>query len=226
MEPTPETSELLRELSTSSGTDLEARLRRMAERVVEVVPTCVGMSLSVADAGLTFTLESTSLRVAALDAVQYATSGPCIDTALEGVALVVDDVLDEDRWQQFASAAAATGVRSSLSVPLSVGGGHGSINLYAADPHAFTGDLGALRDVIGPGTDAAVTNADLPFRTRTWAAEGPRTLRDLDLVEQAVGYLSVEQGLDLDGARLHLHHAARRAGVDVVTLARTLLSSP
>ena len=225
MEPVPETSELLRELSIPGGADLEARLRRMAARVVEVVPSCVGVSLSVADGGLTFTLVSTSPQAAALDAVQYATSGPCVQTALEGLEQSVDDMLDEDRWQHFATAAAAANVRSSLSLPLSVAGGHGSVNLYAADPRAFTGNLQALRDIVGPGIDDAVTNADLPFRTRTYASDGPRSLRDLDLIEQAVGYLVAREGLDPGRARQHLHDAAERAGVDPLTLARTLLNA-
>ncbi|GEA86121.1 GAF and ANTAR domain-containing protein [Cellulomonas cellasea] len=225
MEPVPETAELLRELRTSGGTDLEAKLRRMAEHVAEVVPSCVGISLSIADANLVFTLASTSPQASALDGVQYTTSGPCVQTALDGIELTVEDVLDEDRWQQFAVAAAAENVRSSLSLPVSVAGGHGSINLYAADPHAFNGNLESLREVVGPGIDAAVTNGDLPFRTRAYAADGPRSLREFDLVEQAVGYLTAEQGLEPDRARQHLHEAAQRAGIDPLTLARTLLNT-
>ncbi|MFS0699539.1 GAF and ANTAR domain-containing protein [Cellulomonas sp. 179-A 4D5 NHS] len=225
MEPIPQTSEVLRELRTTGGPDLEAMLRDMAERVSRVVPSCTGMSLSVADAGLTFTLVSTSEQTSALDGVQYATSGPCVQTALEGIELTVQDVLNEDRWQRFAAAAAAENVRSSLSLPLLVGGWHGSINLYAADPRAFTGDLEELRAIVGPGIDVAVTNADLPFRTRTYATDAPRSLGDLDLIEQAVGMLMAQEGLDPDRARQHLQDAAERAGIDQLTLARTLISA-
>ncbi|MBB2924621.1 ANTAR domain-containing protein [Cellulomonas cellasea] len=224
MEPVPGTAEVLRALRESGAEDLEGALRDLADRIAEVVPSCVGVSLSVAHGGLTFTLASSSADVARLDAVQYLVGGPCIDTALEDVEIQLDDVLDENRWQRFAVAAAAAGVRSTLSLPLGVTGvGPGSINVYAADEHAFAGSREALRDVVGAGVDVAVTNADLPFRTRTAAAVAPRDLRALDLVEQAVGYLMASERIDAERARERLAEAAERAGVDLVAVARALI---
>ncbi|MFS0699932.1 ANTAR domain-containing protein [Cellulomonas sp. 179-A 4D5 NHS] len=224
MEPVPGTTELLRSLRESGAGDVEGALRELAGRVADVVPSCVGVSLSVAHGGLTFTLASTSDDTAGLDAVQYLAGGPCVETALEDVEIELGDLLDEERWQRFAVAAAASGVRSTLSLPLSVPGmGPGSVNVYAADEHAFVGTRDALREIVGEGVDVAVTNADLPFRTRTAAAAGPQNLRALDVVEQAVGYLMASEQLDADRARARLTEAAERAGTDLVTVARTLV---
>ena len=59
MEPMPETRETLRRLSVDSDVDLEATLARQAERVLEIVPDCVGISISYLQEGLTFTLVAT-----------------------------------------------------------------------------------------------------------------------------------------------------------------------
>ncbi|MGW6131171.1 ANTAR domain-containing protein [Cellulomonas sp. NPDC055163] len=224
MEPVPGTVELLRALRASDAGDVEGALRELAARVAEVVPSCVGLSLSVAHGKLTFTLASTDGTTAALDAVQYLVGGPCVETAAEDVEIELTDVLDEDRWRRFAVAAAASGVRSTLSLPLTVPGmGPASVNVYAADEHAFAGTRDALRAVVGAGVDVAVTNADLPFRTRTAAGSGLQDLRALDVVEQAVGYLMASEQLDADRARARLVDAAERAGTDLVTVARALV---
>ena len=224
MEPVPGTAEVLRSLRESGAGDVEAALRELATRIAEVVPSCIGLSLSVARGGLTFTLASTGAGVAGLDGVQYLVGGPCIDTALEDVEITVDDVLDEERWQRFAIAAAASGVHSTLSLPLTTAGlGAGSVNIYAAHAHAFAGSRDALREIVGAGVDLAVTNADLSFRTRASADAGPQSLRALDVVEQAVGYLMAAERIDAERARGRLVEAAERAGADLPTVARALI---
>lgn len=225
MEPVPETAQVLRSLNETSERDLAAMIGDLAERVVAAVPTCVGLSISLIDSGLTFTLVATSEQVAALDAVQYLDAGPCVASAVTGDEIQLGDVLDERRWQHFARAAAAQDVRSTLSLPLTTAGGiAGALNLYAADPEAFEGHEVRLREVAGSGSGLGVTNADLPFRTRDVARRATHTLEDLDVVEQAVGFVMAEQQVPADEARRRLTDAADRAGVDVASAARALMS--
>lgn len=225
MEPLPETAEVLRSLSGTSDRDLAAPMRELAARVVAIVPTCVGLSVTLVDSGLTFTLVASSEQVAALDAVQYLSAGPCVASALSREEVALEDVLDEARWQHFAQAAAAHDVRSTLSLPLVVAGGlSGALNLYAADPRAFTGHEAELRRVVGGGAGLGVTNADLPFRTRDAARHAAGTLAEIDVVEQAVGFVMAEQRLGPDEARRRLVDAAARSGVDVASAARAVMS--
>lgn len=226
MEPVPETAEVLRSLNQTSERDLASMIDTLAERVVAIVPSCVGLSISLVGSGLTFTLVSTSEQVAALDAVQYVAAGPCVESATSGNEIQLDDVLDEERWQHFARAAAAQDVRSTLSLPLVVAPGEiaGAVNLYAADPRAFVGVEAELRQVVGGGPDLGVSNADLPFRTRDVARGATRTLDELDVVEQAVGFVMAEQRVGPDEARRRLTEAAERAGVDVPSAARALMA--
>lgn len=224
MEPIPETREALHELSRTSRTDLGASMRRLADLVVELVPSCVGLSLSVSGAGLTFTMVATDRRAAALDGVQYLGGGPCVVSASTGDEMAMDDALDEERWHEYALAASASGVRSSLSIPVL----HddtvvGAVNLYAGDPHAFDGRVDALRALIRASTGLAALNADLSFRTRSEAEAAPRTLRDRGIVDTAVGFVAASRGVSIAEARRLLDDAARRARVDVPTLAETVV---
>src|SRR4051794_8073393 len=114
MEPIPETLEALQGLSVTSRTDVEASMRRLADLVVELIPSGVGLSLSMSGAGLTFTMVSTDQRAAALDGVQYLGGGPCVEAAGSGDEVSMDDALSEERWHEYALAASANGVRSSL----------------------------------------------------------------------------------------------------------------
>ncbi|WP_258725918.1 GAF and ANTAR domain-containing protein [Cellulomonas sp. NS3] len=225
MEPVPETAQALRSLNETSERDLASMIDILADRVVAIVPSCVGLSISLVDSGLTFTLVATSEVVAALDAVQYVATGPCVESAASRDEIQLDDVLDERRWQHFARAAAAQGVRSTLSLPLVTRGEiAGAVNLYAADPRAFVGMEAELRQVVGGGRDLGVSNADLPFRTRDVARAATRTLDELDVVEQAVGFVMAEQRIGADEARRRLTDAAERAGVDVPSAARALMA--
>jgi hypothetical protein len=54
------------------------QLQRKGERVREVVPECVGMSLSALEHGVTSTLVATTEEVLDLDATQYLDGGPCL----------------------------------------------------------------------------------------------------------------------------------------------------
>ncbi|MFS0699544.1 GAF and ANTAR domain-containing protein [Cellulomonas sp. 179-A 4D5 NHS] len=228
MEPVPSTAAVLQHLAQTSDADLDLdrRLRELADQVGAVIPSCVGVSITILDEGLTFTLAASSAVAAALDAAQYASSGPCVDAARVQGQFTVDDVLDEDRWQQFALSAAAAHVRSSLSLPLMLHGEvTGAINLYAADPRAFAGHEPELRALLGDGVAHAVRNADLSFHSRDQAHQGPRVLAERDLIEQAVGYLMGTHRINADQARRRLHDAADRSGTDPLTTAHTLLSS-
>ena len=74
-----------------------------------------------------------------IDRAQYQSGhGPCVDAYRTGEILRIHDTLTEDRWPEFARAAAEHGVRSTLSLPL-----HTeravlcALNLYSREVAAF-----------------------------------------------------------------------------------------
>jgi GAF domain-containing protein len=229
MEPIPETLEALAELDAfiDDGALLD-ELRRRTELARRVAPGLVGASVAYRDHGVTFTLVATSEEIAALDGVQYLASGPCVDAISDGDgrSTTSDDLFDEPRWQAFARATAAAGVRSTLTFPVLDGSEViGTVNLYGRDHDTFVGRHRALARAFAAFAPGVVTNADLPFSTRRAAERAPEQLRDERTVDTAIGIVAGSDGVSLDTARARLADAARRAGVPVVTLARVVVET-
>jgi GAF domain-containing protein len=227
VEPIPETLRAIDEIEAflDDRTLLE-QLTAQAARARAIAPGLRGISVAARIEGLTFTLVATEEESAVLDAVQYATSGPCVE-AVEvehGMATDHHDLLSEPRWQELGQATAAVGIRSTLTFPIMTHGQiSGSVNLYGEARDTFDGkhrQLAAVFDAWAPG---AISNADLSFMTRRFAEQAPVQLQDQELIDVAVGVIAASHGLDIDAARQRLELAAARAGVSVVQLARTIV---
>lgn len=227
MEAIPEVRTAALQLAALSDQtlDLVVKLEQMSALVVQLLPSCVGLSLTVIVDNEPFTVTATDPSLRDLDAVQYAVDGPCLEASRTGIEVPVEDVLDEARWQEFALAASARGVRSSLSVPLldPDGSAHGAVNLYASEPAAFEGNHAAVARLFGTQVAGVVTNADLSFTTRERARRLPQQLADHAKVEQAVGVLMARRGIAAGEARERIQAAARRADVPVTAAAEVVI---
>jgi GAF domain-containing protein len=226
VEPLPETIEALRELTRFGGESVARTLLRISRAVEGLVPQIVGISLSLVQDDLTFTMTATASPVAQLDGMQYFAGGPCEESLQTGVvhAYRAGDAVDEDRWQMFARATSAAGVESTLSLPIlrddAVVAG---VNLYASTADAFDGRHDALAEACGAWVGGVVKNADLDFTTRFRAAETPDRLRAETLVDHAVGALMSRFGMSVDEAEDRLRDAAQRAGITDAQMARAIL---
>lgn len=227
MEPIPETARAIEEFGPFAleDEDLLLELLSRARQVQSLVPECLGLSLTAAD-DVTFTVVASAQEMSLLDGLQYLTDGPCvraIDVA-DVKAYTQDELLDEDGWQLFARGTAATRIASTLTLPLREGERVvGSVNLYAATPHAFDGHHDAIARIFGAWALGAVTNADLSFSTRAAAERAPDALRDELDVTVASGLVATREGIDLHVARDRLRDAALRARVSESELARTII---
>ncbi len=228
MEPIPETTEADRQYGPFDyeNRDLVEHLVAVGDDVQRIAPECVGMSLSMTDQGVTFTVVATDTRTALLDAVQFADDGPCQHAILDGaqVTYVTDDPLSEERWSVYAAATAAHGVRSTLSLPVmaddvAVAG----FNLYGSTPDAFAGNQEALADLLGAWVEGAVTDADLGFGTLDVARRAPELLRAATRLAAASALLSQARGLTVPEAENRLRGAAVRAGVPLAHLADSVI---
>jgi len=228
MEPIPETDAALVELERYGDVELRRDLERLTSSAEEQVDGLVGVSLALINEGLVLTYVASDDRVAALDGLQYVDGGPCVDAVELDRCFTTDveAVLDESRWQLFAQASAAAGIRSTLSMPIRRDGMvTGGVNLYGARADTFRGRAEELARLFGAWAPGAVANADLSFASRLEAAKGPEHLREQACVDQAIGLLVSARGLDPDAAEERLHNAAARAGVAVPVVARALLAA-
>ncbi len=226
VEPIPETVQALAELDATLDEErLLDQLLATIGRARRVVPGLVGVSLASREHGVTFTVVATSDEIAALDAVQYLSSGPCVEAIDNGHGIATPHgLLDEGHWQDFARASAARGIHSTLTLPVvSRGEVVSTINLYGHRDETFNDKHRELAEVFGAWAPGAVTNADLSFSTRAQAELAPAHLRDTVVVDTATGILAAQRGLTVNDARAQLEDASRRAGVPVVTLARVVV---
>lgn len=226
LRPLPETQAALDELNDFSDPDVAELLTDLGQRVSDIAPDAIGLSLGLVRDGLTFTLVCSDSRLAALDVAQYLDGGPCVEAAQSGSATTANlsDPLDEDRWRLFSRAGAVVGVRSTLSLPIYRNGAVvGGVNMYGSTETAFDGLHEELAALLGARAAEAVTNADLSFSTRLDARAAPGLLRDRALVDTAVGLVAAQRDLSVDEAHAHLVAAAARAGISETVVARVIV---
>jgi hypothetical protein len=106
------------------------------------------------------------------------------------MAVLIPDLAKEDRWPGFMAAVTDGGYGAMLAVPVLVDGNDGaSLNFYARDPHAFSGD--AMITAGGFAQIAATTlslAAGLERHSRS--SEAVRTALDCrNIIARAVGIL-------------------------------------
>jgi GAF domain-containing protein len=227
IQPIPETVQAVAQLEAlGEARHLLEDLRELTAQAKEIVPDLVGVSIASLSQGVTFTLLASAQDVAVFDAVQYLAGGPCVEAAHTDQIeeFYPCEALDEDRWCLFAQATAARGVRSTLTLPvLSDGRVVGTVNLYAASRRAFVGHRAELAEPFGAWAEGAVANADLSFTTRREAEQAPTKLRNQALIDQAVGIVAEQLGVDVTTAAARLREAATRAGVTLLQLAGQLV---
>lgn len=124
--------------------DQDEMLNRVLEAAVETVPCAIGGGITRTDAGKvgpSHSSDDQSRRVDDLQAELY--EGPCLSAADDpppsGI-FVTHDLAgpDGERWPLFAPRAVELGVRSVLSISLSVTRGwRSSLNFYSASPDVF-----------------------------------------------------------------------------------------
>lgn len=227
MRPIPESAEAEAEYGPIiwGDVDLLDRLVEISGAVREAVPSCIGLSLSLRDEGITLTLVATSEQIALLDGMQYLDGGPCTVALEKHVPVDAHDASDvEARWQLFAAASAAQGVAATLSLPI-LGDGVtvAGFNLYAASSTAFDGHHEHLAGLLGGWAAGAVTNADLSFATRDLARRAPMILKEATDLAVASSLLAASRGLSVEEAEDRLRQAALRAAVPLSVLVRSMI---
>lgn len=225
MEPIPETTAAINELNPMvTDDDLLDQLVDTSERVRQIVPDCIGLSVTMLLHGITFTLVTAAADLAVLDAIQYLDGGPCVQAVDDGTLIAADiESMDEEGWHLFADATAAHGVRSTLSMPLMAGDEViGGVNFYGASRHAFEGHHEELAEAVGAWAGGTVTNADMSFDTRLAAQRAPEILRQAAEVDVALGMLAALLGIGVDEAHERLQSSAARAGTSESEVARML----
>jgi GAF domain-containing protein len=164
-----------------------------------------------------------------IDQAQYESGhGPCLDAFTSGSVVLVDDLDRDGRFPEFAAAATAHGVRSTLSLPLRSGEESvGALNLYAGAAGAFDEVATRLGRMFAERATLVLLNAQAYWGARLTSEDLERTLAGRQVIDVAKGIVMSSLGCAADEAFDRLveqsqaeHRELREVAADIVARAR------
>jgi ANTAR domain-containing protein/GAF domain-containing protein len=197
-------------------------------RTVEEIVDYVRQQLYADHVGITLirggrleTVAATSDIVRLVDAFQHELDeGPGRDASWHRHTLLIEDLTDDGRWPEWASAVTTLGVASVLAAELRGHGARrlGSINVYCTQRRTFTDDDIAFVSIFA--RHAAITLAESLHESGLCMAMDSRKL-----IGQAEGLLMERHGLDASGAFEVLLHYSRDHNIKLRYVAEHLLAA-
>ncbi|WP_432507286.1 GAF and ANTAR domain-containing protein [Kineococcus arenarius] len=161
------------------------------------------------------------------DEMQYERGyGPCMDAGRAGQVFVIEDTSTEERWPDYARAAAAAGIGSSLSLPLPVQGRSiGALNCYSSHPRAFGEEDVVIGQEVAAFVAIAVANADAHARSTEDAENMRRAMASRAVIEQAKGVLVERHRITPEQAFTLLTHSSQNTNVKLREVAEELVTT-
>ena len=212
----PEGSPSAATSASSDGITLLTRLilanepiQSILDKIVDAADATIApvstASVSLKVEGKFETPSATAGEAIDIDSGQYRdAAGPCVDATDGKWSNVPDISATADRWPSFAAEAAANGVQSSLSVPLTIGSTTlGALNLYSHDLNAFGAAEEHLARQVGEQAAATIANAQALAAATTLNEQLQEAMRTREMIGRATGIImtrercTAEEGFDI-----------------------------
>jgi GAF domain-containing protein len=164
--------------------DTAALLETIVGASVSIVPGARWAGISQVDGREIIPRVATDPLVAELDALQRRENeGPCLSALREHQTVRIDNTTADERWPNYACAAAERGVRSMLSFRLFMERHTlGSLNLYGDRENAFNDESEAIGSIIAQHAAVAIIGSAAESQFQT-------ALAGRDVIGQAKGIL-------------------------------------
>lgn len=213
-------------LPVSEVDDMRALLGRVATLGRDAVPAADALSVSLGDPLEPLMIGTESGFAASVDGAQmHAGDGPCAQAWREKQTVSTDDVTADPRWPRLHEAAAATGVRAVLAVPVhGADGVIGVLNLYAERPGAFDLESAEIAELLSVAVGAVVEDTRTRASLRELSEQLRTALESRAVIDQAKGMLMALHGLTADEAFAHIVKVSRNSNVKVREIAERLVS--
>jgi GAF domain-containing protein len=198
---------------------LDTTLQRVADLATREVADCDMAGITLIRDGKPVTAVFTDAAAPEIDTAQYDTGvGPCLQAFSTNAVLRIDDTRTDQRWQEFATAAAAHGVLSTLSLPLMVGSNAlGALNLYSKSANSFIDDNTAL--VFASHAAVVLANAQAYWASQHLAQQLETALASRAVIEQAKGVLMATRGCSPEEAFALLNRESQHRNVKLREIA-------
>lgn len=205
---------------------LKETLDRVAVLAQEALPAADIAGITMLVDGRAKTAVFTDHDAPEIDSAQYETAiGPCLDAFRHQQVFQTVDTMNDDQWPQFSEAAAAHGVRSTLSLPLIVNHeGVGALNFYPRTPDAFAdGDI-ELGSQFAAHAAIVLANAQAYWDAHQLGEDLATAMRSRAVIEQAKGILMGAQRCGPDEAFQLLVRASQRENRKLRDIAEELVA--
>jgi GAF domain-containing protein len=206
---------------------LEATLDRVARLACRTIGNCDVAAISLLQDGRPTTAVCTDETALAVDRAQYESdAGPCLDAFRDGKVVRSESLGDESRWPEFTRTALAHGIRSSLSLPLMVGGECvGVLNLYSHSDKGYSCHDAETGLLFAAQAAVALANAQVYWSARALSEQLQEALASRDIIGQAKGIIMAQRGGDADDAFDVLRRASQRENKKLRDVAQAVVES-
>ena len=210
-EPLAQSLSALSRFFVGDGT-LHETLTRVAHHAEEALPVTDITGITMLVDGRATTAVFTDEVAPEIDTAQYETGiGPCLDSFRHRRIFRIDDTTKDDRWPPFSEAAAAFGIRSTLSVPLVANHeGLGALNLYSRKPNGFSEEDEVIASQFGAQAAIVLANAQAYWDAHLLSQNLAAAMQSRAVIEQAKGILMGAQRCRADEAFQILVRASQR----------------
>jgi GAF domain-containing protein len=162
-----------------------------------------------------------------VDQQQYHSDGrgPCVDAFRQQTVFQIADTASDHRWPEFAASAAAHGIRSTLSLPLTRSGEPlGALNLYSRSPVRFDADTGAA-ETFALQAAIVLCNAQAYHDSRELNENLNQALISRRSIDYAIGMVMAGGGRSPEDAFQVLVRASQRENRKLREIAAEIVAS-
>ena len=203
---------------------LAETLQRVAELAQQAVPGADFAGITMLVEGRPRTGVFTDETSPEIDAAQYDTGmGPCLDAFRNQTVYRIDCTEKDTNWPAFSEAAAARGVKSTLSLPLVANHeGVGALNLYSRTGGAFSDEDEQVAMQFANQAGIVLANAQAYWDAHQLSQDLNEAMKSRAVIEQAKGIL-MAQGRTADEAFQILVRASQRENIKLRDVAAELV---
>lgn len=204
---------------------LSAVLQRIAELAKQVIPGVHDASVTLMEGDKARTVVFTSPLAVELDERQYqAGFGPCMDAAVTGQLVIVDNSASDSPYPDFSPIALRCGIQHVVSVGLPVPQRIvGGLNLYADTAGPIDEEAMQLALTFANYAAVAVANAALYSSTAELARQMQLAVKSRAVIDQAKGVLMAEHRYSSDDAFAALAQLSQQQNVKLRDVAQRIV---
>jgi GAF domain-containing protein len=181
---------------------LSETLSRIAQLAKQTIPGAAEVSVTLMQDGTVTSVSFTGPLAVQLDERQYESGfGPCMDAALSGATIPIDDTAQGGAYPDFGRVAFRHGITHTISIGLPVEQRTvGALNVYGSGEGPFDETTAELATAFASHAAVAVSNAGLYASTATLAGNLQKALDSRAVIDQAKGVLMGRHRCSADAA--------------------------